>query len=58
MFVPCFPEPSQLVEFPSHEAAMASSQHPATVASAERLSKLANGEPGFRNLDIIRAQTP
>jgi quinol monooxygenase YgiN len=48
----------QIVEFPSYEAAMANSAHPATAASAERLGKLANGEPGFRNLDIIRAQTP
>jgi hypothetical protein len=37
---------------------MANSAHPATAASAERLGKLVQGEPGFRNLDIIRAHTP
>jgi len=48
----------QIVEFPSYEAAMANSAHPATVAVADRLGKLALGDPGFRNLDIIRAHTP
>jgi hypothetical protein len=48
----------QLVEFPSYEAAMANSQHLGTVASAERLSKLANGESGFCTLDIIHPHTP
>ncbi|HEY2225736.1 DUF1059 domain-containing protein [Actinomycetospora sp.] len=48
----------QLVEFPSYEAAMTNSAHPATAASAERMGKLAEGEPGFRNLDIIAARTP
>lgn len=48
----------QIVEFPSYEAAMANSAHPATAASAERLGKLVQGEPGFRNLDVIRAHTP
>jgi predicted small metal-binding protein/quinol monooxygenase YgiN len=48
----------QIVEFPSYEDAMTNSAHPATAAVADRLGKLAHGEPGFRNLDIIRAQTP
>lgn len=48
----------QFVEFPSYGAAMVNSAHPATAASAERLGKLAIGEKGFRNLDIIRARTP
>ncbi len=37
---------------------MTNSAHPATAAVADRLCKLAHGEPGFRNLDIIRAHTP
>jgi quinol monooxygenase YgiN len=43
----------QLVEFPSYEKAQENSDHPATAEFAERLSKLCDEPPGFRNLDVI-----
>jgi quinol monooxygenase YgiN len=48
----------QIVEFPDYEAAMANSEHPATGASAARMQKLCDGEPTFRNLDVVSARTP
>jgi hypothetical protein len=48
----------QVVGFPSYEEAMRNSQHPATSAVAERLSKLAESDPEFRNLDVVRSETP
>lgn len=42
----------QIVEFPSYEAAMANSELPETAAFAERLAKLCDGPPVFRNLDV------
>lgn len=47
----------QIVEFPNHAQAMANSEHPATRALSEQLRKLADGEPAFRNLDVIEAET-
>lgn len=47
----------QIVEFPNYQQAMANSEHPATRALAEQLRKLADGEPVFRNLDVIQAET-
>ncbi|HEY0815039.1 MAG TPA: DUF1059 domain-containing protein [Pseudonocardia sp.] len=47
----------QIVEFPSHEAAMANSDHQATGEFADRLHKLCDGDPTFRNLDIRAATT-
>lgn len=46
----------QIVEFPSYEQAMANSEHPATRALSEQLRKVADGEPAFRNLDVVQAQ--
>lgn len=43
-----------VVEFPSHEAAMANSELPETQELAERLAKLCDEPPTFRNLDVIR----
>jgi hypothetical protein len=43
-----------VVEFPSYEAAMANSELPETRDLAERLAKLCDEPPTFRNLDIIR----
>jgi hypothetical protein len=43
-----------VVEFPSYEAAMANSELPETRDLAERLTKLCDEPPTFRNLDIIR----
>src|SRR5262245_28121533 len=44
----------QIVEFPSYEEAMANSNRPDTTAYAERLGKLCDGPPVFRNLDLLR----
>ncbi len=42
----------QIVEFPSYEAAMANSALPETAAFAEKLARLCEGPPVFRNLDV------
>jgi hypothetical protein len=42
----------QIVEFPSYDAAMANSGHPATSELADRLGKLCDGQPTFHNLDV------
>lgn len=47
----------EMVEFPSYEAAMANSQHPATSDFAARLAKLCDEEPTFRNLDVREVTT-
>jgi hypothetical protein len=41
-----------IVEFPSYEAAMKNSELPETGQLAEKLAKLADGPPTFRNLDV------
>jgi quinol monooxygenase YgiN len=43
-----------VVEFPSYEAAMVNTDLPETRELAERLAKLCDAPPTFRNLDIIR----
>jgi predicted small metal-binding protein len=48
----------EFVEFPSYEDAMTNSKHPATAAIAERMTAMADGEVGFRNLDIVRTHMP
>ena len=42
----------QIIEFPSYEAAMKNSQMPETGQLAEKLQKLCDGPPSFRNLDV------
>ncbi len=42
----------QIVEFPSHEAAMANSALPETADFAARLAELCDGPMAFRNLDV------
>jgi hypothetical protein len=42
----------QIVEFPSYEVAMKNSESPETKALAEKMMKLADGPPTFRNLDV------
>ncbi len=42
----------QIVEFPSHAAAMANSSHPATATFAEQLRGICEGDLVFRNLDV------
>ena len=44
----------QIVEFPSYEEAMANSSLPATSEFAERLARLCNAPPSFRNFDVRR----
>ena len=44
----------QIVEFPSYEKAMENSNRPETAEFAERLAKLCDGPPTFRNLDVVR----
>ena len=46
----------QVVEFPSYEDAMANSALPETAALAERLAKLCDKPPVFRNLDVERVE--
>ena len=41
-----------IVEFPSYEDAMKNSDAPETKALAEKMMKLADGPPTFRNLDV------
>jgi hypothetical protein len=43
----------QMVEFPSYEKAQENSNHPATADFAERLAKLSDVPPVFRNLDVL-----
>ena len=43
-----------IVEFPSYEDAMANSALPETADFAERLAKLSDSPPVFRNLDVER----
>ncbi|MGH9178573.1 MAG: hypothetical protein ACRD0N_08470 [Acidimicrobiales bacterium] len=47
-----------IVEFPSYEEAMKNSQLPATTALAEAIAKLVDGEPVFRNLDVVETFEP
>ena len=46
----------QIVEFPSYEEAMANSELPETSHFSERMFKLCEGEPTFRNLDVKRTE--
>lgn len=48
----------EMVEFPSYDEAMVNSKHPATARIAERMREIVDGEPTFRNLDVVRARTP
>ena len=45
-----------VVEFPSYEAAMTNSELPEPRQLAEKLAKLCDAPPTFRNLDIIRQE--
>lgn len=46
----------QIVEFPSHEDAMANSKLPETSEFAAQLAALCDGPPTFRNLDVLREE--
>jgi quinol monooxygenase YgiN len=41
-----------IVEFPSYDVAMKNSASPETQALAEKMMKIADGPPTFRNLDV------
>jgi hypothetical protein len=43
-----------VVEFPSYDEAMKNNDLPATGDIAVGLERLAGGQPGFRNLEVIR----
>jgi hypothetical protein len=45
----------QLVEFPSHAAAMANSDHPATAQFAAELQAACSRPVTFRDLDVVTA---
>jgi quinol monooxygenase YgiN len=47
----------QIVEFPSFEKAQENSNRPETTAFAERLAKLCDSPPTFRNLDLLEVRT-
>ena len=42
-----------VVEFPSYEEAMKNSELPETQQLAEKMTKLCDGPPTFRNLDVV-----
>ncbi len=44
----------QIVEFPSHEDAVANSNLPETNEFAAQLAALCDGPPTFRNLNVLR----
>jgi hypothetical protein len=44
----------QIVEFPSYDEAMANSNLPETAEFAEKITKLCDSPPSFRNLDVRR----
>ncbi len=46
----------QIVEFPSHEDAMANSNLPETREFAAQLAALCDKPPTFRNLDVLREE--
>ena len=45
----------QLVEFPSHAAAMTNSDHPATAEFAQGLRQICGDDITFRNFDVAAA---
>jgi hypothetical protein len=47
-----------VVEFASHEDAMANSNHPDTAEFAQQMGKLCDGPPSFMNLDLLDQHRP
>jgi hypothetical protein len=47
-----------IVEFPSYDAAMANSKHPATAEFAAKMMVLCDGPAKFYNLDVLDTWTP
>ena len=48
----------EVVAFPSVEAAQRNSDHPVTTAFAEKMRALCDGPLTFRDLEVVRAETP
>lgn len=48
----------EVVEFPSPQAAQRNSDSPVTSAFASKMTGLCDGPVAFRNLDVVRAETP
>ena len=48
----------EVVEFPSAEAAQRNSDSPVTTAFAGKMTALCDGPVVFRNLEVVRAETP
>jgi hypothetical protein len=48
----------EVVEFPSADAAQRNSDHPVTSAFAGKMQALCDGAPTFRDLEVVRAETP
>ncbi len=46
----------QIVEFPSYDEAMANSTLPETSEFAAKFASLCDGQPTFRNLDVLREE--
>jgi len=48
----------EVVAFPGVEDARRNSDHPVTTAFAEKMRALCDGPPTFRDLEVVRAETP
>jgi len=46
-----------MIEFPSEDAAARNNDLPETAEIAEKMAKLCDGEPIFRNLDLLEQRT-
>ena len=44
----------EIIEFPSYEAAMKNSELPETQEISAKMATLTDGEPTFRNLEVVR----
>jgi hypothetical protein len=44
----------EIIEFPSYEAAMKNSELPETQEISAKMGTLTDGEPTFRNLEVVR----
>lgn len=46
-----------IIEFPSYEEALRNNDLPATQEISQEMMKLADGEPRFRNLDVMEEES-
>lgn len=47
----------EVIGFPGYDAAMRSSEHPATARIAKRMGEMCEGDVVFRNLDVVSSRT-